>query len=151
MLPELVEQDAKNKKEDLQPQDFSLNPAVSVDEAAFDRHLKAYADALKAADKILLASVLDKGATQLEHNCWHFTVDAEMSQKMVEREKDLLPFLRRKLGVPELFCRVKVDESFVDPKDQIPYSNEEKLKAMGEKNPVLQKMQKIFTTRIIYS
>lgn len=151
VLPELVEQDAQSKKDEGQPQTFAINSQVNIDETTFQKHLGAYAERLKATDKILLASLLEKGLSVLEHNCWHFMVDSEMGRNMLEREKELLPFMRDKLGVRDLYWELKVDESFVDPKDQIPYSNEEKLKAMGEKNPVLQKMQKIFTTRIIYS
>ncbi|MEO1808017.1 MAG: hypothetical protein AAFU33_24615, partial [Bacteroidota bacterium] len=67
-----------------------------------------------------------------------------------DKEKALLPYLRKELGIRDLFGELSYDASQAEKLASIPYTDEEKLKAMAEKNPNLYEFQKIFNTRIIY-
>ncbi|GAB4426632.1 MAG: hypothetical protein OHK0039_44700 [Bacteroidia bacterium] len=128
---------------------YALDPSVTIDPTAFAAALNAYADMLQAQNRMNLASVLRNGRTELDHNCWRFTAESEILRNMVDREKDLLPYLRERLGVPELYGEFLIDSSKAQ-ETHIPYTNEEKLREMARENPTLSKFQEIFKTRIIY-
>ena len=98
-----------------------------------------------------LASCLQEGKTLLTHNHWTLTLENGLLKGMLDREKEgILLFLRQELQVPELYLTIKVDERSQNTKASKPYTNEEKLKEMVQKNPSLKKLQEIFKTRIIY-
>lgn len=129
---------------------FEINPAVTIDPDKLQEALLHYAKQLKAENKMNLASILENGESTLTHNQWRFSIESDLLKDMIDREQELLPYLRKKLGVPDLIGEYYVKEPEQGAETKIPYTNEEKLLEMGKKNPTLEQMQKIFNTRIIY-
>ena len=129
---------------------FAINPAVTVDPEAFQTQLLRLAAQFKADNRIQLASILENGHSSFQHNQWTFSVENDLMRSFLEREQEILPFLRQQLRIPDLFWEIQVDAQYVNPQDKIPYTNEEKLKEMARKNPNLGQLQEIFKTRIIY-
>ena len=96
------------------------------------------------------AMALTEAAHKLKGNAWYCTVNNDLSEKLISHDKELLPFMRRQLDTPELFVEISISESVPDQHPQNPYTPEEKLKAMAEKNPTLKKLMELFNARIIY-
>lgn len=145
----IAEESEKQTDKD-EPVSFDINPQVEVDPERLQSILLEYSAQLKEQNKMNLASILENGTTTLEHNKWRFSVENDLLKGMLEREQDLLPYLREKLQVPDLFGEYFVDESNGQNQTNIPYTNEEKLLEMSKENPQLEQFQKIFNTRIIY-
>ncbi|MEM6344889.1 MAG: hypothetical protein AAF927_13440 [Bacteroidota bacterium] len=143
-------QQQPQKEQDEEPKTYAINPAVNLSFEQFQTILTSFVDQLKAGGKMNFASALEHGESRLEHNCWHYKVGNQLSLQMIEKEKNLLPYLRTKTGIKDLFLKIVVDDNLKRPEESIPYSPEDKLKVMGEKNPALNKLQEIFNTRIIY-
>jgi len=152
-LQKAIEQRKASQPQEAQeeePQSYEINPAVNLPEEQFLGILNRFIEQLKANNKMNFASALEHGETRLEHNCWHYKVGNQLSLQMIEKEKSLLPYLREQSGIKDLFLKIVVDDNLKRPEESIPYSPEDKLKVMGEKNPTLNKLQEIFNTRIIY-
>ncbi|MEO0581243.1 MAG: hypothetical protein AAF135_03375 [Bacteroidota bacterium] len=143
-------EEAKANQEEDEPQVYEINPQVQVQEELFQQSLKKYAEKLKSENRMNLSSVLMNGKSRFEHNKWYFVVENELQLNLVDKEKALLPYLRKELGIRDLFGELAYDASQAEKLASIPYTDEEKLKAMAEKNPSLYEFQKIFNTRIIY-
>lgn len=143
-------QEQPKQEADEDPQSYEINPSVNLTEAQFFAILNIFIEDLKSTGKMNFASALEHGETRLEHNCWHYKVGNQLSLQMIEKEKSLLPYLREQSGVKDLFQKIVVDDNLKRPEESIPYSPEDKLKVMGEKNPALNRLQEIFNTRIIY-
>lgn len=133
-----------------EPRVYSLDAQLHIDEQIFQQALMSYADRIEAENRMNVASILREGKTELHHNRWTFTVQGELQENLMMRETELVPFLREYIQLPELFVELKVAKEQIAQQDQIPYTDEEKLREMGKKNPVLAKFQEIFKTRIIY-
>ena len=98
-----------------------------------------------------LASAIREGKNELHHNRWSLAVANELLMGFVERERGfLLPAMRSRLGVAELFLELSVDISLAESKTGLPYTDEQKLQVMLEENPAIRKLQEIFKARIIY-
>lgn len=133
-----------------EPVNFEINPEVEIDPKQLQEVILTYSSQLKEQNRMNLSSILENGESTLEHNKWRFSVENDLLKGMLDREQDLLPYLREKLGVPDLFGEYYVDDSDQTKQSSIPYTNEEKLLEMGKKNLHLEQLQKIFNTRIIY-
>jgi DNA polymerase-3 subunit gamma/tau len=131
-------------------QSYEINPSVQLDRNQFLQVLRQYSERLKSENRMNLASALDNGQTELEHNHWRLIVSNHLSFNVLEKEKTLLPYLREQLGIKDLFLELVVDENQKQDEPEIPYTPEGKLKAMAAENPALQRFQEIFRTRIIY-
>lgn len=140
----------KKQSEQEEQRIYEVNPALSVDQAAFAQALQGYAERLEQDNRMNVAAILKDGRSEFEHNKWIFTVQGDLQQNLIARESELVPFLREAIQLPELFIELKVDDSQITPQDQIPYTDEEKLREMGKQNPTLMKFQEIFKARIIY-
>ncbi|MEL6254326.1 MAG: hypothetical protein AAFR87_20125 [Bacteroidota bacterium] len=127
-----------------------INPDIEIDFAAFESHLADYVEKLKSQNKMNLASAILNGKNTFTHNKWVLAVENHIFKGYIEQEQYLLPYLREKLNQSSIFIEVIVDESLLPQKEEIPYTEEGKLEAMNKKNPLVQKLQKIFKTRIIY-
>ncbi|MEZ4773120.1 MAG: hypothetical protein R3D00_08050 [Bacteroidia bacterium] len=143
---------AEKEKKSGQEENFSysINPNIDIDGKKFEQVLKNYIEILKKGNRMNLASALQNGKAVLTHNKLSFSLENELLKQMVEKETDLLPYLRTNLSVNEIFWELSVDESLSPARKEIPYTNEEKLSEMARKNPSLRKLQEIFRTRIIY-
>ncbi|MEO0899297.1 MAG: hypothetical protein AAFY71_22995 [Bacteroidota bacterium] len=149
-LKQKVRQAEAEKASQDQKVTYEINPKVNVNPEQFKAAIASYAELLKGKNMMNLASILLGGISEFEHNHWTFKVKNNIQKGMVEKEKDFLPFLRKKIGVPSLYMSCLLDDSYVNEDDLIPYTDEDKLKAMGEKNPQLVELQRIFKTRIVY-
>ncbi|MEZ4830084.1 MAG: hypothetical protein R3C61_27945 [Bacteroidia bacterium] len=129
---------------------YSVNPNVEIDSEKFNQVLKNYIERLKQANRMNLASALQNGRAVFVHNKLSFSLENELLKQMVEKETDLLPYLRNQLAVPEIFWELSVDETLAPRRKEVPYTNEEKLSEMARNNPSIRKLQEIFRTRIIY-
>lgn len=99
-----------------------------------------------------LASILEECASTLEHNCWRVCLHNELQQQMLDRDRSqVLPFLRGRLGCPELFLEIQLDEASAPAPSASLYTPEEKLRELSRRHPELKRLQEIFNTRIIYS
>ncbi|MDX2249808.1 MAG: hypothetical protein SF052_23695 [Bacteroidia bacterium] len=143
---------AEKEKKSIQEENFSysVNPNIEIDLVKFEQVLQTYTEILKKANRMNLASALLNGRAVFEHNKLIFSLENELLKQMVEKETDLLPYLRQNLNVAEIFWELKVDESLTPVRSHTPYTNEEKLSEMTKKNPNLKRLQEIFRTRIIY-
>jgi DNA polymerase-3 subunit gamma/tau len=145
-----IAEEAANNPQQEEVVSYDINPAVTIDQDVFRKFLLQYATKVKEQNRIQLASILENGISSFEHNAWTFTVENDLMLSLLEKEQDILPFLRHKLGVPDMYWNLIVDRKYENPQDKIPYTNEEKLKEMVLKNPNLGQLQEIFKTRIIY-
>ncbi len=131
--------------------EYGLNPAIQVPEETFQRELAEVVKVLQDGHKMNLASAIREGRNELYHNRWRLAVANEVLLGFVERERGfLLPAMRGRLGVAELFLELSVDASLSESKSNVPYTEEQKLQVMVEENPAIRKLQEIFKARIIY-
>ncbi|MDP5169847.1 MAG: hypothetical protein NWR72_06355 [Bacteroidia bacterium] len=149
IVEELKPEQDDNKAEEEQVS-YSLNEAIHIPKEKFDKALAGLIEQLQGENKMNLASAIKEGKTELLHNRWSLAVANEVLFQIVEREKDLLPYLRDQLEVSELFLALTVDSSGANDTSARPYTEEQKLKVMTEENPALKRLQEIFKTRIIY-
>ena len=133
-----------------EPIQYELNPSIQLDEAVFRATLEEYIQKEREQTHMNLASALQEAEHTLVHNCWTCSVGNELQRGLIEKSRTyLLPYMRKPLS-PELFLDLKVDEKLEAQRPHVPYTNEEKLSVMVEKNPSLQRLREIFGVRIIY-
>lgn len=130
--------------------EYSLNPSIHIPEEQFQAELDALVSWIQETGKMNLASAIKEGKNQLHHNQWTLEVANDVLFQIVRRETGLLPRMRAKLGVNELFMELKVDPSLVSQATDRPYTEEQKLNVMTDENEALKRLQEIFKTRIIY-
>lgn len=143
----------KGNKENSQDEEivvYEINKEVNIKKDDFDKYLKEVVEKLKAQDKYTLASVLLEAKHSLNHNCWNCTVGDDLQLQLVQRETEIIPHFREKLGVKDFFIEVKVDSNLQKSVKYEPYTQEDKLKVLTKQNPALKKLQELFKTRIIY-
>lgn len=128
---------------------YSIQKEIYISQEVFMEAFSSYLDILKMQNKHNLANILETSQHAFTHNCWELTVP-EGFVNLVEKDQEMLPFLRENVRQPQLFVEIKQGATFINPNDQKPYSEEDKLKAMSVKNPALLELQKKFKTRIIY-
>lgn len=147
-LAHTIESKQDQLEEDI---DYSLNPAVQIDKSLFDTAIAEFAETAKQSNKMNLKSAFQNPEYSLNHNHWTLKVENTIIFNVVEREKEsLLPFMRNRLKVPDLFMDMEIESNHTRPDEVMPYTEEEKLNVMTSKNPSLKRLQEIFKTRIIY-
>ncbi|MEM6632843.1 MAG: hypothetical protein AAF694_24445 [Bacteroidota bacterium] len=127
-----------------------FNPEIQIDKEAFLKFLHIYVNQLQTQNRMNQAMALTEAEHQLNGNSWKCIVKNDLSERLISQDKDLLPYLRDQLSLPQLFLEVEISEAISDESSTRPYTPEEKLKAMAEKNPSLKKLMKLFNARIIY-
>lgn len=150
-LKQAVKEDNKYKKEEKEEEvkTYTVQPDIHIDQQAFAESLQVYLTHLRSTGKMNLADIIEASQHSLKHNCWQMEVP-EGVKGMVEKDQEILPFMRKNLNQPSLFSVIQVGKVFVNPNDKKPYTEEEKLNEMSVKNPALLELQKKFKTRIIY-
>lgn len=126
------------------------DPTVNVDKAAFTQALNELVAGLHANNNYRIASILNLEAFRLDHNKWIQTVTSEVAKRQLRDERHLVTQMRSKLKVPNLMLEIEVDEAYTNPEDAIPYTNEQKLDMMLEKNPALREFMRKFDTFMNY-
>jgi DNA polymerase-3 subunit gamma/tau len=141
------------EKEEILPETvgYQLDPSIHPDPVLFKQALDAYAIRLRKADKINLATVLENLQYTLNHNRIEIRLGNQVQFNLLEREVDLISFLRIELQIPSLFSDFQVDEQKPSDADSRPYTEEEKLLEMAKRNESVGILLDIFKTRIIYS
>ena len=151
-IAKAVKEEKKLKKTEVQEEQaktYSIQEHIHINQELFMEAMSAYLEMLKIQNKHNLVSILEASQHHFTHNRWELTVP-EGLVSIVEKDQEMLPFLREKLRQPNLFVELRQGSAFVNPYDKRPYTEEEKLKEMSVKNPALLELQKRFKTRIIY-
>ena len=114
---------------------YQINPSIHIDEKNFREILNRYIKEQRDQTRMNLASALQEAEHTLVHNCWKCTVGSELQRGLIEKDRtSVLPYLRKNLS-PEFFLELEVDDRLEAQRPHVPYTNEEKLKVMVEKNP----------------
>ncbi len=132
------------------PMSFEIDPSIHIDESSFGNAIKAYQDKLTAINKINLATFISLSGKALVHNKWNCAVSNPLQKESIERDPELLPFLRQYLQIPSLYIEVTVDAALTPKEAYEPYTDEEKLKQLTIDRPAMTKLQKLFKARILY-
>ena len=119
------------------------DPQIQLDQEAFLTQLHAYVRHLQTQNRMNQAVALTEAVHELDANKWCCAVHSDLQEKLISQDKDLLPFLRTKLEIPQLFLELSIAEASPTESSAKPYTPEEKLKAMAEKNPHLEKIDGI--------
>lgn len=150
---QIVEEAKANQPEEEKEEEeveYSLNPSINIPQEQFDAALQELVHKVQEEGKMNMASAIREGKNTVHHNQWTLEVANDVLLKIVKREKALMPYMREKLSVMELFMDLKVDGSLVERTGDKPYTEEQKLKVMTDENEALKRLQEIFKTRIIY-
>lgn len=148
---EMLQTAAKDKEQVAEDISYALNPNVNIAESDFNAALAEFVENAKRSNKMNLVSAFQQPGYDVRHNHWTLKVENDIIKNVVEREREsLLPFLRSRLQVPDLYMDVEIETSFKHRETAVPYTEEEKLAVMGQNNPSLKRLQEIFKTRIIY-
>lgn len=150
---QIVEEAKANQPEEEKEEEeveYSLNPEINIPQEQFESALQELIHKVQEEGKMNMASAIREGKNTLHHNQWTLEVANDVLLKIVKREKALMPYMREKLSVMELFMDLKVDATLVSSKSDKPYTEEQKLKVMTDENEALKRLQEIFKTRIIY-
>ncbi len=151
---EMISQEAETQPSDddtsIETAQPVYNPEIQVDRDQFMAYLQEYIQQMQQQNKMNLATALAQADHILDHNKWICKANNELQKKLIDQDKEVLALLRRKLRTPGLFLELSISQNIKKTTDHQPYTPEEKLQAMMEKNPALKKLQKLFNTRIIY-
>lgn len=124
---------------------------VKIDETRFYRAFESLVDQLVNKNKMSVSTALRKDTVKLTGNRWIQTVQNEVLQRQLDEEREfIVPFMRERVGLPTLILEIEISESLAEARDLRPYTNEAKLEAMLQKNPLLRDFMKKFDTMINY-
>lgn len=151
----LKELDADDPKADTSSQEqeterIAYDTNVNIDPHRFLRALDTLVEKLTAERNMRIATMLGKDSFRLDHNKWIQIVGSDLSRQMLSEEKEIVNFMRERLSVPNLMLEIQVEEGRVAERDIRPYTNEDKLEAMLQKNPRLRDFMKKFDTMVNY-
>lgn len=124
---------------------------VRIDETRFYRAFESLVDQLINKNKMSVSTALRKDTVKLIGNRWIQTVQNEVLQRQLDEEREfIVPFMRERVGLPTLILEIEISETLAEARDLRPYTNEAKLEAMLQKNPLLRDFMKKFDTMINY-
>lgn len=126
------------------------NDAIYIDSSEFHRYIQSLIEVLEQSNNILLATVLQDGRHEIDHNEWVCCVDNDIQKDLILSSQEILPYLREKTGEPNLFMTLSVLPANDPNRQDLPYTQEEKLRAISLDHPAVAKLQKLFNTRIIF-
>ena len=144
-------EDTSKASQEISDNKYVINPQIQLDIQAFNEALFKYSSKAKSNKRMNIVAALLQVKHELKHNQWTCKVDNEIQQDLIEKEQDLLAFMRSELDCPSLFREFEMHIPDKSQEEKIPYTQEEKLKALAEKNPSLKRLQELFATRIIYT
>jgi len=142
----------KQEKKDKHKEDvvFELDTSVQIDKEKFLELLRKVAKKYKEKGKVNIAMALVNSRHELNHNEWILTVENDIYKTLLDTERDFLGDLREILEVPNLYMKIRINEKVKNYNESIPYTEEDKLKVIAEKNPLVFELKRIFKARIIY-
>lgn len=98
----------------------------------------------------IAGTALEIATCQVVQNRCILTVADDVQADFLQKDKQrIVDELRARLQEPAIVLEIVVDTQMIIPVSNAPYTLEEKLRVMQEKNPVLLKLQEHFKTRII--
>ena len=143
---------AKNSKEEAAKEDTpDYDISVEIPKEQFNKAFEAIKNQFKEYGKMSVASIFHIENAFLDHNKWTQIVHNESSFRQLNEEKEIVNQMRSALNVPNLSLEIKIEVlNDLNLRDKAPYTNEEKLRLMEEKNPELRKFMKKFDVIINY-
>jgi DNA polymerase-3 subunit gamma/tau len=139
---------AVRKKQDEsgeEEQEFvAYDPTVTVDEKKFEEALEALLKELSENSNLRIASILRRDGWRLDHNKWIQTVTSQIAHRQLKEERQLVTWMRERVGVPNLMLEIEIDEKSTTTNVEIPLTNQQKLELMMDKNPDLQDFMRRF-------
>lgn len=140
-----------DKEEEEETEEFiKYDPNFVIDPKAFEEKLDALIVILENQRSYVTLSALVKTAYALKGNKWLQRVPTDLAKKQLFEEKQVLAYMRKELKVPHLMLEIEVAELKTPEGDRVLYTNEEKLKAMKEKNPDLDSFLRTFNAQMKY-
>jgi hypothetical protein len=105
---------------------------------------------LVRTNNAIAGNALELGHYSVQNNRCFITVADEISAEFIQKDKQrIVEELRSRLREPAIVVEVITDSTLVVKVANVPYTLEEKIRVMQEKNPVLLKLQEQFKTRIV--
>ncbi|MEM6264577.1 MAG: DNA polymerase III subunit gamma/tau, partial [Bacteroidota bacterium] len=86
-----------------------INPSIDLIEEQVKLAINEYTEILRNQGKFGLAAALDDFPATIEHNCIRFAVP-QTAGTMLERDQELLPYLKQKMSCPDIFLEVTEQE-----------------------------------------
>jgi len=152
-LDEIALQDEQSKKTPEEEAEAAIahDANVRIDETRFYRAFESLVDQLINKNKMSVSTALRKDTVKLVGNRWIQTVQNEVLQRQLDEEREfIVPFMRERVGLSNLILEIEISETLAEARDLRPYTNEAKLEAMLQKNPLLRDFMKKFDTMINY-
>jgi DNA polymerase-3 subunit gamma/tau len=137
-LSEIVAID-NTKEEEEEEAEIMVDEDVILDQKDLNEAWKAFiAEQEKEDSSGYSLSLLRKLKPEVfQHNIFKVIVGHKVEkERLIEKKREAMLFLRKKMGVPNLSMDIEVDEVRSN-KEAIPYTNRDKFKKMLEKNPKL--------------
>lgn len=140
----------KGGKEEEQEAFVEYDERVTIDPEVFEAAYLKLLDMLNSEGKFRVVSLLRQDAYRLDHNKWIQGVPSEVVRKQLADERFVVDFMREHTGVTNLLLEMEIQELAANPNDSRPYTNEEKLDQMLNKNPHLRILMKKFDAHVKY-
>lgn len=140
----------KGGKEEEQEAFVEYDERVTIDPKVFEAAYLKLLDMLNSEGKFRVVSLLRQDAYRLDHNKWIQGVPSEVVRKQLADERFVVDFMREHTGVTNLLLEMEIQELAANPNDSRPYTNEEKLDQMLNKNPHLRILMKKFDAHVKY-
>lgn len=121
-----------------------------IDTGSFDKAYAALLKKLESEKRHFTIGALKRQACVLKGNKWIQYVPSDVAKRALTEDRSVVPFMREKIGVPNLMLEVLVKEIQNEDAASRLYTNDDKLKAMIEKNPDLDKFLKTFNAHLKY-
>lgn len=141
---------AKGAEEQGEEELMKFDKSFKIDADAFTAVYEKMTNKLDVEKKHMTISLLRKDGYELEGNKWIQQVPSEVAKKQLFEEKQIIEFFRKELKMPNLMLEIKVVEMAPSESDSRPYTNEEKMKIMHEKNPSLEDFMRRFDVLMKY-
>ncbi|MCL4103819.1 UNVERIFIED_CONTAM: hypothetical protein GTU68_029136 [Idotea baltica] len=139
------------EEEEEETEEFiKYDPNFVIDPVLFEKKLDALIVILENQRAYVTLSALAKTAYALKGNKWLQRVSTDLAKKQLFEEKQVLAYMRKELKIPNLMLEIEVAELKTPEGDRLLYTNEEKLKAMKEKNPDLDSFLRTFNAQMKY-
>ncbi len=129
---------------------FQFDPDFTIDPALFEKAYDELLVKLESEKKPFTIGILRKDAYELQGNKWIQYVPSDVAKRALFEDKSVLTFLREKINLPNLLQEIVVKELNIREDANRFYTNDDKLKAMIEKNPELAEFLKTFNASLKY-
>lgn len=129
---------------------IQFDPDFKIDKELFENAFDALIAKLEAEKKPFTIGALRKDAYELEGNKWIQIVPSDVARRALFEDKSVLAFMRAKTKVPHMMQEIIVKELGIKDDANRFYTNDDKLKAMIEKNPDLAEFMKAFNASLKY-